>query len=396
MYNLQEKALQFSKREKSERLLPQNDSDGRRVSKRSRKPTLLAALPGLMFLASLSMASVVHAASIEHVEPENTGWSFQFDNDVFVGGNKDQDYTGGFAVTLSGNRATGYQWSPDRLRQWTDDKLGLKAHLAQGTEHYSKHALEWGAALFTPNDITSAQANPNDRAYASLFFLNSTEQTVFPERSLSVKSSFTVGLLGLDLADNVQSGIHKVLGSTQPQGWDNQISSGGELTARYAVSLQKTAFQRRYSNGLSQEFNWTADADVGFTTGLGAGFNWRFGRIGTPWWTFNPHQSEYLNLGSNIASGVPENTTRERYIYVGSSLNVNIYNSFLQGQFRSSEVEAKAGEVEPLSADVWAGVSVEVAPTLHVEGFVRARSRELDKPDARAPSWAGIIVRRTL
>lgn len=396
MYDLQEKALQSIKRDTYASFPVGNDISLAPLGRQSSKRISHSVLPGLMLVASLIGSSVAQAENVERIEPENTGWSFQFDNDVFVGGNKDQDYTGGFAVTLSGNRANGYSWSPNRLRQWTDDTLGLKSYLAQGSEHYSKHALEWGAALFTPNDITSAQANPNDRAYASLFFLNSTEQTVFPEHALSVKSSFTVGLLGLDFADDVQSGIHKLLGSTQPEGWDNQISSGGELTARYALSLQKTAFQRYYSNGLSQEFNWTADADVGFTTGFGAGFNWRFGRIGTPWWTFNPHQSEYLNLGSNIASGVAEYDTRERYIYVGSSINVNIYNSFLQGQFRSSAVEAEASEVEPISADVWAGVSVEVAPTLHVEGFVRARSRELDKPDARAPSWAGIIVRRTL
>ncbi len=338
-------------------------------------------------------------ASAEHnlgIEPENTGWSFQFDNDVFVGGNKDQDYTGGFAVTMSGRRAENYRWSPAALRRWTDHQLGFEERLMENSEHYSKHALEWGAALFTPNDITSTQANPDDRPYASLFFLNSTEQTVFPERSLSLKSSLTLGVLGLDFADNLQSGIHKVLGSTQPEGWDNQISSGGELTARYSLSLQKTAFLHRYSNGLSQEFNWTAEADVGFTTGFGGGFNWRFGRIGTPWWTFNPHQSEYLNLGSNIASGVAATSTKERYVYLGSSVNVNIYNAFLQGQFRDSAVQADNDDVLPVSADAWAGVSVEVVPTLHVEAFVRARTRELDRPDARAPSWAGLIIRRTL
>lgn len=368
---------------------------GKRVSTSLRRflyPCLLA----LSLVTGLSASTSIRADDIRRTEPDNTGWSLQFDNDVFVGGNKDQDYTGGFAITLSGNRANHYRWSPNRLRQWADDAIGLEADLMASSEHYSKHALEWGAALFTPTDITSSDANPNDRAYASLFFLNSTEQTVYPERALSVKSSFTLGLLGLDFADDVQSGIHKVLGSTQPEGWKNQISSGGELTARYALSLQKTAYQRHYANGLSQEFNWTADADIGFTTGFGAGFNWRFGRIGTPWWTFNPHQSEYLNLGSNIASGIPDYNTRERYIYLGSSVNVSLYNAFLQGQFRSSRVEADAQDVEPVSADVWGGVSMEVAPTLHLEVFIRARTRELDKPDARAPSWAGFIVRRTL
>ena len=371
-----------------------------RVSTAARvsRATGLSSLARSVLFASL-MLGLVGNASASHnldLEPENTGWSFQFDNDVFVGGNKDQDYTGGFAVTMSGRRAENYRWSPASLRRWTDHALGFEDRLMENSEHYSKHALEWGAALFTPNDITSAEANPDDRPYASLFFLNSTEQTVFPERALSLKSSLTLGVLGLDFADDVQSGIHKLLGSTQPEGWDNQISSGGELTARYSLSLQKRAYLHQYSNGMSQEFNWTAEADVGFTTGFGGGFNWRFGRIGTPWWTFNPHQSEYLNLGSNIASGTVATSVKERYIYVGSSVNVNVYNAFLQGQFRDSAVQADKNDVLPVSADAWAGVSVEVVPTLHVEGFVRARTRELDRPDARAPTWAGVIIRRTL
>lgn len=353
---------------------------------------------GVALAIMMAVSSIGQATASEElrVEPENTGWSFQFDNDVFVGGDRDRDYTGGFAVTLSGNRAESWAWSPAALRRWLDTTLDVRQRLAGNGEQYSKHALEWGAALFTPDDISRAEANPDDRPYSSLFFLNSTRQTVFPERSLSVKTSLTLGLLGLDLADELQSGIHKILGSTEPAGWDKQISSGGELTARYSVSLQKTAFLKRHSNGLSQEFNWTAEADIGFTTGFGGGFNWRFGRIGTPWWTFNPHQSEYLNLGSNIASGVPRDNVMERYVYVGSSVNVNVYNSFLQGQFRDSAVEADSSDVEVVSADVWAGASVEIAPTLHLEGFVRSRTRELDLPDASPPTWAGFIIRRSL
>ncbi len=148
-------ALVLSKRDSIVNVIEADGTPSRqsliKVFKRSSSRSLLA----LSLLMGPGASSAIWVEDIRLTEPENTGWSFQFDNDVFVGGNKDQDYTGGVAVTLSGNRA-----------------------------------------------------------YASLFFLNSTEQAVFPERALSVKSSFTLGLLGLDFADDLQSGIHKVLGST--------------------------------------------------------------------------------------------------------------------------------------------------------------------------------------
>ena len=46
-------------------------------------------------------------------EPYNTGWSLYIDNDALTLVNRDQQYTGGFALTLSGRRAVEYRWSLD-------------------------------------------------------------------------------------------------------------------------------------------------------------------------------------------------------------------------------------------------------------------------------------------
>lgn len=361
----------------------------------SLKPCTGADLPSLLLTVSLFFSPLVSAENCLRTEPDNTGWSIQLDNDALLGGNKDQDYTGGFAVTLSGDRATRYRWSPDRLRQWADDTLGLKVRLAAESESCTRHAVSWGAALFTPAEKTRKEAHPDDRPYASLLFLNSTQLTIFPERALALKSAFTLGLLGMEIVDDLQEGIHEMLGLPPPAGWKYQISASGELTARYALSLQKTVHQSHPASGLNQEFKWTASADAGFTTGFGVGFNWRFGHLESPWWTFNPHQSSYVDLSPDTTMQNRTVGRRERYFYVGSSVNVNIYNAFLQGQFRSSSVEIHARDMESVSADIWGGVSVEVAPALQLEVFARVRTREIDIPDARAPAWAGFIVRRT-
>lgn len=354
-----------------------------------------AILSLIALLLALSSANI-RADHADDDESYKTGWSFQFDNDLFAGGQRDQDYTGGMVVTLSGRRAQGYSWTPERIRNWVDQRIGLGG-FTDNELHQTKHALEWGTALFTPNDITSSVPKPQDRPYASLFFLNSIERSIIPARKLSVKSELTIGFLGLGLAESLQRGIHGALGNTKPNGWKNQISKGGELTAKYSLSFQKSVYQRRRANSLGQELNFTGKMDLGFTTGVGVGFNWRLGRINTPWWSFNPHQSEYLNLGSNISTGTGRSEYRspESYIYVGGTLNYTAYNAFLQGQFRDSVVEADRSDVIANTAEIWGGVSHEFAKNLRVDVFLRTRTRELDLPESRALSWGGLIFSRS-
>lgn len=338
----------------------------------------------------------VRAAHEPAFEPCNTGWSFQVDNDLFATGERDQDYTGGFIVTLSGRRASEYRWTPDRVRSWIDRLVGIDALIGH-QPHRTLHALEWGAALFTPVDIQSSSVNANDRPYASLFFLNSTEQHIFPQRKLSIKSGLTAGVLGLDLAETLQTELHSALGNAKPRGWDHQIASGGELTFKYSVGFQRAAYQKLYHNGLAQELNWTGKIDVGFTTGIGAGVNWRFGRINTPWWSFNPHQSDYVNFGANI-SAAPRigNRVRERYIYAGSTLNYNAYNAFVQGQFRTSDFTVGRSDIVAATAEAWVGASYELENNLRVDAFIRARSSELELADSVPLVWGGLVFSKSI
>lgn len=186
------------------------------------------------------------------------------------------------------------------------------------------------------------------------------------------------------------------LATASHAGWHNQISSGGELTAKYSVGFQRAAYQHRYGNGLAQELNWTAKADLGFTTGIGVGFNWRFGRINTPWWSFNPHQSDYVNFGANIAPTARAGLRiSERYIYAGGNLNYNAYNAFVQGQFRSSAFTVERSDIVEATAEAWVGASYELQNQLRVDVFIRARSRELKLPESVPLAWGGLIFSKS-
>lgn len=339
--------------------------------------------------------SVSHAQNSLAEEPYNSGWSVQIDNDLLARGSRDQNYTGGFMITHSGRRAEEYRFSPAPIRGWIDRINGIDM-LIGDRQHHKLHAFEWGAALFTPTDIASRDINTQDRPYASLFFVSSTQQRIIPSEKLSIKTGVTLGILGLNLADTIQSNIHSAIGSDKPRGWNNQISDGGELTIKYSAVFQRAAYQKSYQNGLAQELNWTGKADLGFSTGLGVGVNWRFGQINTPWWSFNPHQSDYVNLGANIAPAVKNNArVKERYFYAGANLSYNFYDAFVQGQFRSSAFTVDRSDIVPARAEAWVGVSYELEKRLRIDTFIRARTRTLDLRDSTRLMWGGVVLSRS-
>jgi len=159
------------------------------------------------------------------------------DNDLFSSAETDRDYTGGLAVTLSGQRAQEFLLSTD---SWLDaiDRWVRFDTLYKKSPYFQLHSFEYGFALFTPRDTSIAEPIFDDHPYASLFFIANTEQTVAPATKFSFQSTLTLGILGLPLAEDIQVPIHNLTGTALPQGWENQISYGGEPTAKYTVSAQ--------------------------------------------------------------------------------------------------------------------------------------------------------------
>jgi hypothetical protein len=261
-------------------------------------------------------------------------------------------------------------------------------------EHFKRHNFEFGFTFFTPSAISVAEPLPDDHPYASLFFVSNTQQTILPESRTAYQSSLTVGFLGLNIADDVQGLTHDLFDSDKPKGWANQISAGGEPTAKYGVSRQKTHFQRFGPRGLRGEFKTSLEANVGFSTDAAVGFSWRWGRISTPWWSFNPHQAEYINLGAPVAAAGSATGGREFYFWAGASLKYRFYNAILQGQFRDSEVTFKRSELESVIAEVWVGVTKQLKSRLSASVFLRGRTKEISGPRGRTPVWGGVIISR--
>ena len=324
-------------------------------------------------------------------EPYNTGWAVYVDNDVFV--DTDEGYTGGIAVSVSGRRTTEYGFSLDPALQTVNRWLGV-GRLYDAPEARRRHSMEFGLSAFTPRRIEDPAPILDDHPYACLAFINNAEQAVLAQRGIVYQTSFAFGLLGTSLCESVQKSLHDVVGDNEPRGWDHQISKGGEPTFRWNLSREQLLI-RGAGSGTRQELAGILETAVGYTTQVGAGLSWRWGRIRSPWWSFTPRNAEYINLGSPATgTDTAANEPGEFYVWAGAMLRYRLYNAILQGQFRDSDVEFSRSDLNPLVGEAWIGVTKELGNGLTVSFVFRARSRELKFVES--PSWGGVILRRAL
>lgn len=169
-------------------------------------------------------------------EPYNTGWSVYIDNDWF--GGADQNYTAGFAVGLSGRRATEYALSLDPALQTINGWFGLE-RLFGARVALRHHNISFGLLMFTPQKLSDPAPIFDGRPYACLLFATNSEQVVLARRALTAyQMSFTLGLLGTSLCKGLQTELHALVGAEEPRGWSNQISDGGEPTFQWSLSRQ--------------------------------------------------------------------------------------------------------------------------------------------------------------
>jgi hypothetical protein len=315
------------------------------------------------------------------------GWSLAIDNDLFAPPENDRDYTGGAAVTLSGTRTASYWWSPDRLLRRLDTATVSDAFASTAPAHYSVQA---GVLMFTPQDTTTPEMIRDDRPYASLLYVTSARQYVDTEHNRSRQTALTIGILGLPLASSVHGAVHDLVGSPRPQGYANQISAGGELTARYVVGGSRLRSQRIALGSGLLETKTTAELSVGYLTEASYAISTRLGQIDTPWWTFNPERVDYIMQPSSVARA---RGPGELYFWAGAKVRLRAYNALLQGQFRDSAHTLGPGDVRHVIGEAWFGLTSQLANGTQMSYAVRYQTADLaDGVGHRNPVWAGIII----
>ena len=305
------------------------------------------------------------------------------DNDLFAGRNLDRDYTGGLAITLSGTAARDGLLSLDPVL--TPNRL-LAAELFDSSPAASvRHARQIGLIAFTPSDIITDEAQQADRPYASLLFASNGRVRVDADDRGAWTSSLTVGCSVCISPRRCTTLVHEAVGSEKPQGYDHQISAGGEPTARYMLARHNLV----YADPTGRiDVKTTVQGSVGFLTETSAAISMRIGRFDTPWWSFSPELADYIAAPTPVESLGQQ---REVYFFAGARVTARAYNAFLQGQFRHSDVRYSYDEIEPIVGHAWVGVMTQLFANTEVSYALHYQTAELrDGKAARDAFWGGV------
>ncbi|MBT3059653.1 MAG: lipid A deacylase LpxR family protein [gamma proteobacterium symbiont of Ctena orbiculata] len=324
-------------------------------------------------------------------EAFDTGWQFYFDNDISFSDEKDRNYTGGVALTLTGRRAVEYWFSLDSWLNGMNRAIGFQTEEEAAIE---RHAIELGLTIFTPDDIAEADAIEDDHPYANMLFFSNSQSRAYPQRGVIFQSSLLIGLLGSSVGEEVQKAMHNLTDSDQPRGWRNQISDGGELTAKYSIAAQKMLLS--HQGDISFDIRGGVEAGIGYSTDINGSISFRLGRLKTPWWSFTPHQSEYISIGQTFGEGSGGGFNRpEFFLWGGLNLKYRLYNAILQGQFRHSAVTFDRDELEAVILNGWLGLTKTFGNGMGISFVMRKQTNEIEGSDRDDPFWSGLIISKT-
>jgi hypothetical protein len=327
-------------------------------------------------------------------ELSSTGGSLYLEQDSVLAPGTDKDYTMGVAATFSGWRVR--RWGVTRvLLAWPLSKLDrhvawfmAKAHdgiceditgpnstqCLSTTAHpeqlaYQAHGLQIGVTAFTPRKGDPAvdpgcthrgcvlfDSNPvyDDRPYASLLYFSYRRETA--RAKWAFRSDLTLGVLGLPIADVVQSGIHSRSDRlTIPGGWHLQISDGGEPTGKYTFGFKYLAlpvYLRASDGGRNHAGGGTGvpterrildatldgEGNLGYYTNAAAGARLRVGYIDSPFWGADRQPISSVKRAGALVEARRRPKFTEAYLFASGGWSVWAYNALLQGQFRDSPV----------------------------------------------------------
>lgn len=297
----------------------------------------LAAVAAIVFLAASPQARPAEPASpapaMEERQPPGSELQLFIENDMFAG--TDRYYTNGIKFGVGARLATLRQFFK-KPSKWMLDLLSN-----QDTDYH--FGLFAGQNLYTPRNIKVHAAQPDDRPWAAWLYLGGVAQQVAKNRLDTVE--IDLGVVGPPaLGDQVQTEWHRLVGSPQPRGWDNQIPGEPAFLASY---LQK----RRFSAG-SIELIPHAGVTLGTVMTLArAGGIVRAGRHMTG---FGPDSIEPGGAMLQNTRHEYDQAVRapfEWYGFVGADYRLVARNIFLDGtMFRDSPSVDHRTHVHDLSA----------------------------------------------
>jgi hypothetical protein len=316
-------------------------------------------------------------------------WTVRMANDAFAFVDRDRDYTAGLAFALNGEQARDHWLSPLRLLDWADGATGFST--ARRGSRPRAEGFELGLLLFTPQDLTAEQPLYDDRPYANLLYAAASKLTLDETRGAAFQSSLSFGFLGLPAAEQVHIAIHELNGSKRPSGYDHQISEGGEPTFMYAASHYRLLASGMVGERRPYSVRAGVGGSIGYITEANAEIAFR---TDAPWWESALAAANYAGH-PQISDPASANRAPGIQFEAGARIHARVFNAFLEGQVRHSDVTFKSSELEPVLVHLWLGATTALKNGLSVSYSVHRQTEEIERGrGARSLKWASIGISR--
>jgi lipid A 3-O-deacylase len=316
------------------------------------------------------------ASEILPMEERNT-FSLYLENDNFVSGSDDSQYTNGIKLTWSSALTEAY---PDWA--WTHRWLyPLIKHLPFEKQKDRRRNITFslGQSMYTPEDIEIKERIPDDRPYAGMLY---TEMGFHSRTDRDMDSmELLLGLVGPEaFAEETQKAIHDIFDFVDPEGWDHQLQNEPVVCIIYEHK------KKLFMSGIGSGFGYDGVLNTG--GGLGnvmtyynLGFSLRVG-----WNLPDDFGSFPIRPVSSIngAFGVPnpkEPGSKRIGVHLFSSIEGRavLHDIFLDGNTFTSDDNSSVDK-EPIVADIVNGVCV-TRERLKITFAYVIRTDEFDEQD---------------
>ncbi len=272
------------------------------------------------------------AAHAETDTYQLSGFQINWDNDLWARGHTDRWYTNGIRATWAFETAPSSPLSKS-YRDWS------KWLMWDGVDPSMSYTV--GQSMYTPSNITIAAPQPNDRPWGAYLYYGMTAHAYEPSGD---KNEFRVtelkmGITGKNaLGENAQSAVHKLISSSHPEGWDNQLKE------RLGVQLTHARVYRF----LDLPSNDYVGAQLGW--GVATGTLRTHGNVNAAAVVGNlKGKNAPLLVGNEGDYVVQDFNNREQFKYpfafVAASLTGVVSNYFIDGEtpYGRSNIKRKAG-----------------------------------------------------
>lgn len=249
-----------------------------------------------------------------------------------------QDESGSCYICLADHARDGLAWLPGIGD--ADNRHGTAFSLSQ--------------LMFTPENIEASAPQYDDIPYAG--YLSGTA-TIWSWNEQSLTGyGITAGVVGPEAgAEKAQKWAHKITGSDNPKGWDNQLGNDaiGGVQALHAQRL----FRSTSADGFSSEMTWGTGAQLSnFVTNVELGVAWRIG-------SHLPHNFIPDYSGASSTIGLPGATDATA---AGWSLFAGLGTQWVPYSYLDDRADRYAFEQRPFVGQVGVGVG------WHFPGFQAA------------------------